>query len=969
VGSSQRADEAANVSGATLRRTIGLLTCGTDDPNSRRVWSGVADVARERDANLICLPGERLRSSIGFDAQANILYDLISPDSVDGLVIWGGGILPHLSANEAATFFERYRRVPVVSIGFPVEGIPVVLVDSYSGMYSAANHLLEVHGRRRVAFIRGPEGHPKADAQYRAYADALAQHGVPVDPLLIVSGDLARDAGAAAVRTLLDARATDPDAIIASSDRMALGAMLTLQAKGIRVPGDVAVVGSDDIEDSRYATPPLTTVHLPMYEQGRRAAETLLALLHGEAPPDLPVLPTQLVVRQSCGCLDPEIAQAVVEPQPEGKETSAIAISDRRDTIVSDMARRLGSSFGESSLQQTGRLLDAFISALKTDSPDLFLSTLNGVLLRAAAQGGDLTVWQGPISALRRHSLPSLLADRRLLCRAENLWHQARVVIGHAAEQAGVRRAMLAQQRAETLRRVGQSLITAVDMAELTNVLGRELPRLGIPSCCLSLYARADAPLELANLVLAYDRGRHVGLAEEELLFKSRELAPDRMLHRADRLEMLLAPLYFREKQLGFALLEMGPQAAATCEPLRAQLSSALQSLLIQEERTRARETSQRQAVQAVLVNEVGRRTRSELDLGLLLSEIVSAIHEAFGYYGVMLLLRDETADCLVLEAVAGGYVGITPKGLQIAIGEGMTGRAAATGETQISGDVSQNPHYVRKAGEVTQSELSVPVRSGDDVIGVLDLQSSELNAFDETDVVGLETLADQIAVAINNARLFEAAQQELADRMRMETELAQRSERIEALVLPMIESIEQVTELSRQRMRAMADLHDVTQESYDRMQATSATVEKVAASASKMMTMIDVIDDIAADVNLLALNATIEAAHAGEYGKGFAVIAGEIRKLSDNTKDRAKEVSATLKTVIHNVRDSSRASEESLTTFREVEANVQEMLSTLRDISSRMASLSESSKDILTLMDLSSDDSSPENRRLDAES
>jgi methyl-accepting chemotaxis protein len=157
--------------------------------------------------------------------------------------------------------------------------------------------------------------------------------------------------------------------------------------------------------------------------------------------------------------------------------------------------------------------------------------------------------------------------------------------------------------------------------------------------------------------------------------------------------------------------------------------------------------------------------------------------------------------------------------------------------------------------------------------------------------------------------------------------------------------------------MEAMNRLSGITQESYERMEATNAIIDKVAASANEMMAMIDVIDGIAANVNLLALNATIEAAHAGEYGKGFAVIAAEIRKLSARTKSNAKDVSRTLRSAIEGIQDSARASEESFRAFREVEANVKEMLSTLQDISNRMADLSESSADILDLMDVPSDD------------
>lgn len=200
-------------------------------------------------------------------------------------------------------------------------------------------------------------------------------------------------------------------------------------------------------------------------------------------------------------------------------------------------------------------------------------------------------------------------------------------------------------------------------------------------------------------------------------------------------------------------------------------------------ERKRAEEEARRRAVQARLINEVAQRVSSELELDELFSAIVTAISDAFGYYSVILAPVDEDAGYLTIGAIAGGFAEIFPKDRKVALGEGMTGYAAATGKTQISGDVSQDPHFLRITDEATRSELVVPIKSGEKVIGVLDLQSEELNAFDQTDVMVMETLADQVAVAIENARLFEQAQMEISERMRVEVELRQHQEQLEERV------------------------------------------------------------------------------------------------------------------------------------------------------------------------------------------
>jgi signal transduction histidine kinase/FixJ family two-component response regulator len=176
-------------------------------------------------------------------------------------------------------------------------------------------------------------------------------------------------------------------------------------------------------------------------------------------------------------------------------------------------------------------------------------------------------------------------------------------------------------------------------------------------------------------------------------------------------------------------------------------------------------------AAQAALINKVGQRVSGELELDTLLSEIVIAVHDAFDYHNVGLFLLDEQTERLTLTSIAGDHADIFVDGFSISIEEGMTGYAAATGETQVSGDVGTDPHYVRKAEEETRSELAVPITSGQKVIGVLDIQSSELDAFNESDVVAMETLSTQIATAIENGRLFEAEQRR-AEQFRLMNEL-----------------------------------------------------------------------------------------------------------------------------------------------------------------------------------------------------
>jgi len=189
-------------------------------------------------------------------------------------------------------------------------------------------------------------------------------------------------------------------------------------------------------------------------------------------------------------------------------------------------------------------------------------------------------------------------------------------------------------------------------------------------------------------------------------------------------------------------------------------------------ERTRMQDAMKRRAIQSNLLYKVGSRVSGELDIETLLSEIVNAVCDTFHYYCVMLIMVDDSGEEMVLQSIAGEDAHLFPKDQTYVIGEGMVGRAASTGTTQVSGAVDANPYYIRMSNEKTRSELSVPIRHGEQVIGVLDIQSQELDAFDESDVAAMETLSTQIGSAIENASLFQQAKRDLAERKRAEIEL-----------------------------------------------------------------------------------------------------------------------------------------------------------------------------------------------------
>jgi PAS domain S-box-containing protein len=574
------------------RPTIGLLMTGFAREFHRAAWSGIADATLEQGVNLICFDGGILRTPEGFDAQGNVLYDLVSAERIDGLIVWTSILDWAVEPEEMEAFCKRYHPLPTVSVGRMVEGIPSVLVDNYQGMREEVSHLVEVHGYRRVVFLRGPKGSEEEELRYRAYADVLAEHGITLDPTLVTPySGWERVDGHSMIRLLLDERKVDFEAIVAANDSLALGALEELQARGIRAPQEMAVAGFDDVEETRATVLSLTTVRQPLDEVGRQAVESVLAMIHGEQVPEQVTVPLQLIVRRSCGCQSPVVTEAAagLNRRSASSKSWAAALTAGRASVLSDMVQAAGTHPGDVvPPDEAERILDSFIAEMKGQSPGTFLAEWEDVLRRVAMAGGNVSVWEGVLSALRRRALPYL--EGELLSQAEDLWQQSRVLVEETAVQARTYANFLAGQRDRVLREIDQILITSPRIEELTNVITQELPRLGIPSCYLSLYEDPEKPAEWAGLALAYDEKGRTGLQEGERRFLSSQLVPEGMLPQERQYNLMVEPLYFRENQLGFALFEVGQRDVSIYDVLRGQISGALQGARLLEEHRRGEE-------------------------------------------------------------------------------------------------------------------------------------------------------------------------------------------------------------------------------------------------------------------------------------------------------------------------------------------------------------------------------------------
>ena len=174
-------------------------------------------------------------------------------------------------------------------------------IANFDGARAITQHLLG-HGHRCIAMIRGPVGNVDSDERLRGYHDALRGAGIQPSPLLELAGDFTESSGYRVAAELLK-RKPRPTAVFAANDSMAVGLLSALGSLGVSVPGDLGVVGFDDIAIARYMNPPLTTVRVDAFGLGQHAVRMMLYRVRTPEPVPVrhEVLPAPVVVRRSCG--------------------------------------------------------------------------------------------------------------------------------------------------------------------------------------------------------------------------------------------------------------------------------------------------------------------------------------------------------------------------------------------------------------------------------------------------------------------------------------------------------------------------------------------------------------------------------------------------------------------------------------------------------------------------------------------
>lgn len=268
--------------------TIGVLVPNSSNPYFAELIRWIEEAAFQRSYNII------LCNAHGSDHKHAAYLRLLMEKRIDGLVLIASG------ADDDQDLLLHNPSVPIVQLERALPGLyaDLILAGEEEGAHQATRHLIEL-GHRAIACVAGPPALPRTRERVGGFLRAMRDAGLPVSEEGIVHEAFTSAGGYTAFERLL-AHERRPSAVFVTSDLMALGGLCAASRAGVRVPGQLSVVGYDDIDGAGYASPPLTTVAPPKRDMARLAIEQLIGRIKGsEEPLRNTALSSQLVVRAS----------------------------------------------------------------------------------------------------------------------------------------------------------------------------------------------------------------------------------------------------------------------------------------------------------------------------------------------------------------------------------------------------------------------------------------------------------------------------------------------------------------------------------------------------------------------------------------------------------------------------------------------------------------------------------------------
>lgn len=597
------------------RLTIGLLIDWLSSPWHLRILQGLTGYAEENNINLVIYVGGNLNAPNAYEPNRHVLFKIAEDNlKLDGLLILTVTIATFTRAEDIVAFCRKYKNCPLVSMGRKIPGVPSIYIDNRSGMEEMMHHLLGEHGYRKPAIMRGPQTNEDARVRYKVYCEMLEHYGIPYDPELVVDSTFNVIDGYNSIVELVENRKVEFDCFISVDDDSAMGAYEALKKYDLKIPGDVAVVGFDDIEEGQFSSPQLTTVQQATFSLARRAMELVHKQALGQPVFETTPITTSMVKRESCGCnLEYEAADHISYIMEEGPcKGDREAIAERLFKRLSWINIYLDDKQTQSYNSWLSRLIEDFLKGIEKRTQTPFIESWKELSSESFARSFTETNLHDFLSLFRQEMTECIKGGGKLSA-AEQMLHQARTMVGWIAKSIETAQRVFLSSISHSLRFFNSEIDLTIDIEEQLKVLSKYLKQLNMKNCYIALYEDPNRPYDKSRLIYYYKNGKQMDVSGMPS-FLTGSLVPEGCLIDDRRFTAIVESLYFGDELIGYIILDFITWELDIYNRIRSQISSSFKkSFFINDIKNYTTKLENRVKERTKELVEINERLKSEI--------------------------------------------------------------------------------------------------------------------------------------------------------------------------------------------------------------------------------------------------------------------------------------------------------------------------------------------------------------------
>lgn len=560
-----------------MAKTFAFITSMFSNNFSRILMLSIKKKLDSLGIDLITFTGTSLKEHCvkWVDDSTNTIYEIISGDKFDGLIIYGGTLGQLITNEEMSEFCKKYK-TPIVNISSEIPGVPSVIVSNYEGMYELVNHLINAHNYKHIGFIKGPDGHSEAEDRLLGYKQALIDNGYEVNNDYIYKGNFSPQAGVDAVKDYLAQDVFKLDVFVCVDDDTAFGVLDELHRQNIRVPDDIALVGFDDAEASGNINPPLTTVNQPFNELGEAAVDILIDLISGLEVDDVTYIPSKAVIRDSCGCLKSLRTYFPKSYNDISEDSIKNSSEEELVEIILDHYRELHNL----TYSRIYSFLESLFKAVETgEENDLYRSfnkIIESIDHRKIGLLNEFLDYCSNILQLRsgKNIESQLFLEKIKLRSSVNIIHDK------AIEKIESR------DKYFQLNDINQNLHGALSIEGLLNDIYATLPPVGIKGLFIVSSDNNKNISEYVKLIYGYTLDGIIDVNKYREPFLSKFILPENLLEQS-KTSWLVMTLSFNDEVFGYLVLDVDDEATELTHAISWHFGSSLKRISILEEKNR----------------------------------------------------------------------------------------------------------------------------------------------------------------------------------------------------------------------------------------------------------------------------------------------------------------------------------------------------------------------------------------------